>query len=170
MINAGTPITLIHLFYIILYEVTIFPIVWRISSGTFLDRAEYNSTRLYFEIHFYIIILEALCQIMNDLFDNVIYAGIDTDKHKYPIGKCIYCIRSISLRDKDYLHLHWPILAVEYNTLNPEINAPDVHLKFSIWGEHLLEWGVSKREAFIQKFRNFSLIFILKTAQHHPLH
>ena len=30
---------------------------------------------------------EALCQIMNDLFDNVIYAGIDTDKHKYPIGK-----------------------------------------------------------------------------------
>lgn len=29
---------------------------------------------------------EALCQIMNDLFDNVIYAGIDTDKHKYPIG------------------------------------------------------------------------------------
>ena len=30
--------------------------------------------------------LEALCQIMNDLFDGVIYAGIDTDKHKYPIG------------------------------------------------------------------------------------
>jgi len=29
---------------------------------------------------------ESLCQIMNDLFDNVIYAGIDTDKHKYPIG------------------------------------------------------------------------------------
>ena len=24
---------------------------------------------------------------MNDLFDGVIYAGIDTDKHKYPIGK-----------------------------------------------------------------------------------
>ena len=23
---------------------------------------------------------------MNDLFDGVIYAGIDTDKHKYPIG------------------------------------------------------------------------------------
>ena len=30
---------------------------------------------------------EALCQIMNDLFDGVIYAGIDTDKHKYPIGR-----------------------------------------------------------------------------------
>ncbi|GAB1599541.1 cytoplasmic polyadenylation element-binding protein-like [Argonauta hians] len=29
---------------------------------------------------------EALSNVMNDLFDNVIYAGIDTDKHKYPIG------------------------------------------------------------------------------------
>ena len=27
---------------------------------------------------------------MNDLFDGVIYAGIDTDKHKYPIGKKTY--------------------------------------------------------------------------------
>jgi len=27
-----------------------------------------------------------LAKIMNDLFDNVIYAGIDTDKDKYPIG------------------------------------------------------------------------------------
>ncbi|XP_062845739.1 cytoplasmic polyadenylation element-binding protein 1 isoform X3 [Trichomycterus rosablanca] len=29
---------------------------------------------------------EALASIMNDLFGGVIYAGIDTDKHKYPIG------------------------------------------------------------------------------------
>eukprot|EP00794_Sanderia_malayensis_P019598 gene19598-21526_t len=29
---------------------------------------------------------EALAMIMNDLFEGVIYAGIDTDKHKYPIG------------------------------------------------------------------------------------
>uniref|UniRef100_A0ABD2WZG5 RRM domain-containing protein n=1 Tax=Trichogramma kaykai TaxID=54128 RepID=A0ABD2WZG5_9HYME len=29
-----------------------------------------------------------LSKIMNDLFDNVIYVGIDTDKHKYPIGSC----------------------------------------------------------------------------------
>ena len=35
----------------------------------------------------YFHLVEALCQIMNDLFDGVIYAGIDTDKHKYPIGK-----------------------------------------------------------------------------------
>lgn len=29
---------------------------------------------------------EALGTIMNDLFHNVVYAGIDTDKYKYPIG------------------------------------------------------------------------------------
>ncbi|XP_064596376.1 cytoplasmic polyadenylation element-binding protein 1-like [Liolophura sinensis] len=29
---------------------------------------------------------ESLGNIMNDLFGNVLYAGIDTDKHKYPIG------------------------------------------------------------------------------------
>ena len=29
---------------------------------------------------------DALGYIMNDLFGNVVYAGIDTDKHKYPIG------------------------------------------------------------------------------------
>ena len=35
---------------------------------------------------------ETLSIIMNDLFANVVYAGIDTDKHKYPIGtiKCFY--------------------------------------------------------------------------------
>lgn len=31
---------------------------------------------------------EALAAILNDLFGGVVYAGIDTDKHKYPIGKC----------------------------------------------------------------------------------
>lgn len=30
---------------------------------------------------------EALASIMNDLFGGVMYAGIDTDKHKYPIGE-----------------------------------------------------------------------------------
>uniref|UniRef100_A0A336M2K5 CSON007073 protein n=1 Tax=Culicoides sonorensis TaxID=179676 RepID=A0A336M2K5_CULSO len=29
---------------------------------------------------------EGLAKVMNDLFDGVVYAGIDTDKHKYPIG------------------------------------------------------------------------------------
>ena len=30
---------------------------------------------------------EGLSHILNDLFGNVVYAGIDTDKHKYPIGR-----------------------------------------------------------------------------------
>lgn len=30
---------------------------------------------------------EGLARVMNDLFGNVIYAGVDTDKYKYPIGK-----------------------------------------------------------------------------------
>lgn len=30
---------------------------------------------------------EALAAVMYDLFGGVVYAGIDTDKHKYPIGK-----------------------------------------------------------------------------------
>ena len=30
---------------------------------------------------------EALASIMNELFGNVIFAALDTDKHKYPIGK-----------------------------------------------------------------------------------
>ncbi|XP_055756165.1 cytoplasmic polyadenylation element-binding protein 1-like isoform X2 [Salvelinus fontinalis] len=32
---------------------------------------------------------EALASIMNDLFGGVMYAGIDTDKHKYPIGEIL---------------------------------------------------------------------------------
>jgi len=30
---------------------------------------------------------DALAHIMDDLFGGVVYAGIDTDKYKYPIGK-----------------------------------------------------------------------------------
>lgn len=29
---------------------------------------------------------EALAHIMAELFGEVVYAGLDTDKHKYPIG------------------------------------------------------------------------------------
>ena len=30
---------------------------------------------------------EGLAYIMNELFGGVVYAGIDTDKHRYPIGE-----------------------------------------------------------------------------------
>lgn len=34
---------------------------------------------------------EALVAIFNDLFGCVVYASIDTDKHKYPIGETAVC-------------------------------------------------------------------------------
>ena len=37
-------------------------------------------------------ISEGLAYIMNELFGGVVYAGIDTDKHRYPIGKLINLI------------------------------------------------------------------------------
>ncbi|XP_025107547.1 cytoplasmic polyadenylation element-binding protein-like [Pomacea canaliculata] len=43
---------------------------------------------------------EILGNIMNDLFGNVVYAGIDTDKHKYPIGsgRVTFCNRKSYMR------------------------------------------------------------------------
>lgn len=40
---------------------------------------------------------EALASIMNDLFGGVMYAGIDTDKHKYPIGETASLELSVSI-------------------------------------------------------------------------
>lgn len=40
---------------------------------------------------------EALASIMNDLFGGVMYAGIDTDKHKYPIGETTSLELSVSI-------------------------------------------------------------------------
>ena len=51
----------------------------------------------------YFHLVEALCQIMNDLFDGVIYAGIDTDKHKYPIGKPLFSLFHFLMHVKKYL-------------------------------------------------------------------
>lgn len=53
---------------------------------------------------------EALASIMNDLFGGVMYAGIDTDKHKYPIGEMwmqsgFFCWRQNgTLEDVSKLH------------------------------------------------------------------
>ena len=34
-----------------------------------------------------LMLAEGLAYIMNELFGGVVYAGIDTDKHRYPIGE-----------------------------------------------------------------------------------
>ena len=36
----------------------------------------------------FFLFIEGLAYIMNELFGGVVYAGIDTDKHRYPIGEC----------------------------------------------------------------------------------
>ena len=36
--------------------------------------------------HYLFYSLDILALIMNDLFEGVVYAGIDTDRYKYPIG------------------------------------------------------------------------------------
>ena len=46
--------------------------------------------------HEFLHISEGLAYIMNELFGGVVYAGIDTDKHRYPIGKLIYIIVPLS--------------------------------------------------------------------------
>lgn len=57
---------------------------------------------------------EALASIMNDLFGGVMYAGIDTDKHKYPIGETwmqsgFFCFfpagKNGTLKDGSKLHV-----------------------------------------------------------------
>ena len=50
--------------------------------------------------HFYS--AEGLAYIMNELFGGVVYAGIDTDKHRYPIGKI-----SVLVHFTHYLSSRW---------------------------------------------------------------
>eukprot|EP00794_Sanderia_malayensis_P003547 gene3547-4050_t len=68
-------------------EVQVIP--WVLSDSNFMRSASQkldpNKTVFVGGLHG-MINAEALASLMNDLFDGVIYAGIDTDKHKYPIG------------------------------------------------------------------------------------
>ncbi|RUS78939.1 hypothetical protein EGW08_013317 [Elysia chlorotica] len=68
-------------------EVQVIPWVLADSNHVFQSsqRLESNKTVFVGALHG-MITAEALGNIMKDLFGNVIYAGIDTDKHKYPIG------------------------------------------------------------------------------------
>lgn len=64
-------------------------IPWMLSDSNFVrqpsQRLDANKTVFVGALHG-MISAETLSVIMNDLFGNVVYAGIDTDKHKYPIG------------------------------------------------------------------------------------
>lgn len=65
-------------------------IPWVISDSNFVScpsqRLDPRNTVFVGALHG-MLNAEALASIMNDLFGGVVYAGIDTDKHKYPIGE-----------------------------------------------------------------------------------
>ena len=65
---------------------------------------------------------EALASIMNDLFGGVMYAGIDTDKHKYPIGETPVCLQSedLWLAFNDILTGITSVLCTDYNEITSE--------------------------------------------------
>eukprot|EP00795_Rhopilema_esculentum_P014531 gene14531-5597_t len=68
-------------------EVQVIP--WVLSDSNFMRSAsqKLDPTKTVFVGGLHgMINAEALASLMNDLFDGVVYAGIDTDKHKYPIG------------------------------------------------------------------------------------
>ena len=54
---------------------------------------------------------EGLAKVINDLFDNVVYSGIDTDKYKYPIGKLffvnLYASNAFKKRRKSFLCIYF---------------------------------------------------------------
>ncbi|KAK3577374.1 hypothetical protein CHS0354_008471 [Potamilus streckersoni] len=68
-------------------EVQVIP--WVLSDSNYVrqpsQRLDANKTVFVGALHG-MMTAEAVANIMNDLFGNVVYAGIDTDKHKYPIG------------------------------------------------------------------------------------
>ncbi|CAB3387976.1 Hypothetical predicted protein [Cloeon dipterum] len=68
-------------------EVQVIP--WMINEGNYVKspsiRLDPQKTVFVGALHG-MLNAEGLAKIMSELFENVIYAGIDTDKHKYPIG------------------------------------------------------------------------------------
>ncbi|CAK8692281.1 unnamed protein product [Clavelina lepadiformis] len=68
-------------------EVQIIP--WVISDSNYMRvpsaRLDANKTIFVGALHG-MLTAEGLATVMNDLFDDVVYSGIDTDKYKYPIG------------------------------------------------------------------------------------
>lgn len=70
-----------------LVQVQVIP--WVISDSNYVrcpaQRLDPSKTVFVGALHG-VLNAEALASIMNDLFGGVMYAGIDTDKHKYPIG------------------------------------------------------------------------------------
>lgn len=74
--------------YHFVFQVQVIP--WVLSDSNFVvhtaQRLDNDTTVFVGALHG-MLNAEGLAHVMNDLFGNVVYAGIDTDKYKYPIGK-----------------------------------------------------------------------------------
>lgn len=84
---------LILLLVVVAEQVQVIP--WVISDSNYVrcpsQRLDPSKTVFVGALHG-MLNAEALASIMNDLFGGVMYAGIDTDKHKYPIGNAIFSL------------------------------------------------------------------------------
>ena len=97
---------------------------------------------------------------MNDLFDNVIYAGIDTDKHKYPIGKHGIYISTWHLLVQSHWWKHQNIVWNLFKVLHPDVN------KFFWKIKAILKKDIyCKKRHILQKnwFKVVSLLSVLKS-------
>lgn len=83
---AWLPASVTHL--CVLFQVQVIP--WVLADSNFVrnpsQRLDPSRTVFVGALHG-MLNAEALAAILNDLFGGVVYAGIDTDKHKYPIGE-----------------------------------------------------------------------------------
>lgn len=79
----------------IIIKLTLQVIPWVISDSQYTKSTPSSSdikrTVFVGALHA-LITAEILVTIMNDLFGNVIFAALDTDKYKYPIGRWLYGI------------------------------------------------------------------------------
>lgn len=84
---AWIPASVTHLG--VLFQVQVIP--WVLADSNFLrnpsHRLDLRRTVFVGALHG-MLNAEALAAILNDLFGGVVYAGIDTDTYKYPIGEC----------------------------------------------------------------------------------
>lgn len=91
----------------VLLQVQVIP--WVISDSNYVrcpaQRLDPSKTVFVGALHG-MLNAEALASIMNDLFGGVMYAGIDTDKHKYPIGNTAG-VSSGNLCCRVELQQHW---------------------------------------------------------------
>ena len=94
---------------------------------------------------------EGLAHIMHDLFDNVVYAGIDTDKHKYPIGQCI-CIEQLSL-------LFHPFMKMEFMHRNHQYLLCLVGAQSTMIVESVCQSACISQKPYIQTSQHFLCVF-----------